>query len=147
MSSNNFRIIIKSDTGTGNNDSRTYFYDFNKHKQGLYKLKFKFIALENDIDPAKFGQIKINWGSENMYETVLNKNPTGTFYIGLLTPVTVGVSGYLKADPNDNFEVILQKPSSNYFTVSLEDMDNGVYRDEALADINDYMMDLYFEKI
>jgi hypothetical protein len=147
MSSNNFRIIIKSDTGTGNNDSRTYFYDFNKHQQGLYKLKFKFIALENDIDPAKFGQIKINWGSENMYETVLNKNPTGTFYIGLLTPVTVGVSGYLKADPNDNFEVILQKPSSNYFTVSLEDMDNGVYRDEALADINDYMMDLYFEKI
>jgi hypothetical protein len=147
MSSNNFRIIIKSDTGTGNNDSRTYFYDFNKHKQGLYKLKFKFIALENDIDPAKFGQIKINWGSENMYETVLNKNPPGTFYIGLLTPVTVGLTGYLKADPNDNFEVILQKPSSNYFTVSLEDMDNGVYRDEALADINDYMMDLYFEKI
>ena len=147
MTSDNFRIIIKSDTGTGNNDTRTYFYDFNRHKQGLYKLKFRFIALDNDIDPAKFGQIKIDWGTENIYETNLTGLPTGSYYLGILTPVTVGLTGYLKADPNDNFEIILQRPSSNNFTVFLQDLDNFAYRDEALGDVNDYMLDLYFEKI
>ena len=38
--------------------------------------------------------------------------PTGSFYLGILTSVSVGLTGYLKAAPNDNFEIILQRPSS-----------------------------------
>ena len=144
----NFRIILKPSTGTGTNDSETYFYDFNRHPQGLYKLTFKYTGLDNDLDPCMFALLSINFGGINIYETVLNKNPVGSFLVGILNPYIVdATNGYLSANPIDNNPTLLYKPSNNTFTVKVTDLAGVGFLDKSGFVNNDYILDLYFGKL
>ena len=144
----NFRIILKSSTGTGTNSEELYYYDFNRHPQGLYKLTFKYTGLDNDLDPCMFALLSINFGGINIYETQQNSSPIGSFLVGIINPTIVDpTNAYLSSNPIDNNPLILYKPSSNTFTVKVTDLAGVGFLDKSGFVNNDYILDLYFEKI
>lgn len=154
MSRDDFKIVVNSTTATGvttNNASLTYNFVFQNAqiKPGFYELRFVYNGANNDLDPAVFGEILINFNLFNTFATSSTSQfAVSSTHIGWLRAnMLTTTAGYLYASLQDNAPTIIERPVTNNFTVTVLSASGALFTDNASGGLAPYGLELYFHKI
>lgn len=150
MSINDFSLTINSNSSVSGalNAQKTFYFDFQTRKQGLYEVTTSFLSGANNVSTANLATLGINWpGQLNFATTALSTSSSASSNIaGLLaSTLTSATNGYLSA--MWDLPTTMWLPPSGQFQVSILDVNGNVWQDSASADIAPYVMCMSFKWI
>lgn len=143
-----YTVVLNSLKGTGNNNQKTYLFDWSAFQSGRYSVTFSYIGLLDALDGSKSALLHIQLGGSKVYTTgtTIAAQPfafVGTLRVGTLTQAPP--SNYLVADSKTNPPIFLDsRPYSQQFTVEVQDETGALFLDTIPADINGYVLTLCF---
>ena len=129
--------------------ARQYYFDWSVIPDGKYELTFSFVSeATTTVDVADLYSLFSNMISpQNVYHASGNIGARTTAHLGNVNPVAfntgASTSNYLFCDINTNPPVIVNRPMTNIFTISIFD---GMSANPSLTTPN-YILTLHFKPL
>jgi hypothetical protein len=115
---NNYNLVLKSVNGVGTlNNSKTYFFDWNKIKEAQYKVSFNFQSEGNTINYLNTAHLTANLGQSKTFN-VSTTNNTNTRILGTLLPRNMNTGNYLMTGVEPTYTITNTTATTNEITVS-----------------------------
>ena len=114
-----YNIVFNSNNGTGNNNQKTYFFDWSMIPSGKYQVSFSYQGQVNKLTGGEIALVYMNLGQHNNFEVLPNGYTNGQ-YLGMVKPYILATASFLYADIGDNSSfTINDRPSQNNITISI----------------------------
>lgn len=125
-----------------------YYFDWYVMEEGEYTLSWGFASSGVDTTVNKVGLVSVSLGqSKNYMATSTNIRGMTTNIIGIIVPNENDPSSFCYGDRNINGDIVLMRPTTNEFIVSITTMDGLPWVDSALAQMPEYSLSLTFTKL
>jgi hypothetical protein len=116
---NNYTLVLKSVNGVGTlNNSKTYFFDWNKIKDAPYKVSFNFQSEGNSISYLNTAHLSTNLGQSKTFNVSSTNNNTNTRILGNLFPRPVNTGNYLITGVEPVYTITNTTTTTNEITVA-----------------------------
>lgn len=143
MSGTVYNVVLNSIYGTGANNSKTYFFDWNLLPRGSYEVSFSYIGEVNNLNGSSIAILYMDIGQYNNFEVLTNYR-NGS-YLGYIKPYVISTTSYLYSNNGENgTTTITNNPSNNNITINIYNNHNPqvLYTDNATNPNGNYILNL-----